>query len=888
MPDVNVQIRMALSGAGAQQAVEQLRQIVAASGNASAALGNLSGSASRAESAFGGFLKASLVMEALKTAGDVMGRVGGMLESVGAAAFNSIRDYESLTLSMQQLTASQILQAGSATNMADALYLAAQPAKELVNWTEQLAIHSPFTSAQIARAIQLAEGFQFVQDEAKRLTQDLVDLASTKPGAGQDFMANLTDAFGKINVRGKVTLEDLNRVMEAGVPTLDILAKAFGTTRMQMSDMITQGVVPSQRAIKALMDYIEQNYGGAAERMTKTWQGLTSSLQDIKDIDLRTLFGGVAQQFQPELAKLVDYLSSDEFRGRLEQIGSWLAEGVRAGMDEIRLIMAPMFADDGPFGAIKKALTGGGMDTGAIRSAFTDVISALANTGNEVLKLTEEFVLLGKTIVGVLEEIKLHWQGGAPNQMVRTFEGAAVGAGQYWEEIKSEWQNRGNPNYTPAWPAGNPATTVVGGPGIPAENQNSFEARLNRILADYDARAAIIADAQRNAMYPAGGMSYATPTGAAPGAPPSPWDFAKNLPIASVQIGKKAEDGIVAGGKKLAEQIQKAFDEAAKNVSDALKSGAEALKKLWPEMPGAETLNPAEDPNGPFARLRRVMDIAKNGAAAGPDQPGYWKKDKNNQPVWVPPKQTQEWMKEENLTPGQALPIAQAAVNRQWLAPGVFERVDWAKLGEVTKQQTEAATTEKYAGQAVVALQAAGKPITQDSMRDMIDQLKKQDTDQQLTFANLKTAVDSLGDGNTLKDVVNALGNILAKIGSPLPTPPGPAPAPGPTGNTNPPPTSSPKPGMGGVPPFAKGTLSAPGGLALVGELGPEIIDLPRGSRVHTAQQTRQMIDQEMFAKAVERQVSTADLEKRAAAVADRIIGIAQLRTMQGMLAAAG
>jgi hypothetical protein len=41
------------------------------------------------------------------------------------------------------------------------------------------------------------------------------------------------------------------------------------------------------------------------------------------------------------------------------------------------------------------------------------------------------------------------------------------------------------------------------------------------------------------------------------------------------------------------------------------------------------------------------------------------------------------------------------------------------------------------------------------------------------------------------------------------------------------------------VPRFAKGTRFAPGGLALVGEEGPELVSLPRGSRVYTAAQTQ-------------------------------------------------
>lgn len=43
------------------------------------------------------------------------------------------------------------------------------------------------------------------------------------------------------------------------------------------------------------------------------------------------------------------------------------------------------------------------------------------------------------------------------------------------------------------------------------------------------------------------------------------------------------------------------------------------------------------------------------------------------------------------------------------------------------------------------------------------------------------------------------------------------------------------------IPGFAQGTLSAPGGLAVVGENGPELVQLPTGARVYTAAQTQAM-----------------------------------------------
>jgi len=49
--------------------------------------------------------------------------------------------------------------------------------------------------------------------------------------------------------------------------------------------------------------------------------------------------------------------------------------------------------------------------------------------------------------------------------------------------------------------------------------------------------------------------------------------------------------------------------------------------------------------------------------------------------------------------------------------------------------------------------------------------------------------------------------------------------------------------GIGKLFGFAKGTDYAPGGVAMVGERGPELVNLPRGSKVNTASETRRMIN---------------------------------------------
>lgn len=97
--------------------------------------------------------------------------------------------------------------------------------------------------------------------------------------------------------------------------------------------------------------------------------------------------------------------------------------------------------------------------------------------------------------------------------------------------------------------------------------------------------------------------------------------------------------------------------------------------------------------------------------------------------------------------------------------------------------------------------------------------------------------------------------------------------------------SSGPKPFFG--PEFANGTVNAPGGLALVGERGPELVNLPRGSHVIPAHRTQNMmggINVSVDARgssdpaAVRAQVQQGILE-----AAPAIIAAAQNRTVQGL-----
>lgn len=113
---------------------------------------------------------------------------------------------------------------------------------------------------------------------------------------------------------------------------------------------------------------------------------------------------------------------------------------------------------------------------------------------------------------------------------------------------------------------------------------------------------------------------------------------------------------------------------------------------------------------------------------------------------------------------------------------------------------------------------AGGVSRAKDETEKLSEGLQSVKTSAKSAFAGLVTGAKSFKDA--LKDVASSLATVLANkafeslFGSLF----------------------------GGIGAFANGTLSAPGGLALVGERGPELVNLPRGSQVNTAQATRSML----------------------------------------------
>lgn len=284
---------------------------------------------------------------------DGIRNIAGSLVDLGSQALDSYASFERLTMSLETFAARELLNAGAASNMGEALGMSGERAQYLLGWIEKLAVESPFQSSDIASAFRLAQAYGFTSDQAMRLTQATVDYAAGA-GISGPMMDRISLALGQIQARGKVSAQELNQLSEAGINARQILAEAFGVSTAAITDMIERGLVPANIAVEAITKSMEEDFGGAAKRQANTFSGLISSLADLKQIGLREFFTGTFQAIQPLLVDFVSTVTNPAVKAEFRAWGDALGQKVAAGVTQVTTAIAAF--QSGGFTGLAQAL----------------------------------------------------------------------------------------------------------------------------------------------------------------------------------------------------------------------------------------------------------------------------------------------------------------------------------------------------------------------------------------------------------------------------------------------------------------------------------------------------------------------------------------------------
>jgi tape measure domain-containing protein len=246
--------------------------------------------------------------------------------------------------------------------MGDALTGAGPKAEELKNKLRDLSLISPFEFEMLANVMRANLAFGATTENVIPLTKAITDMGAGLGLTGEQFdrmSYNLAQAL----LAGDLTMQNLRQLRMVGLDLAEVFESELGMSIKEVDAALKSGKLTMEDVSASFMNYVENNFGGAAERLSKTWGGLQSSFADLK------FFAGI-DILGPGLEVLTEALGGLFDKGReLLEDGTFKKIGEEFG----KLTSALLSGDvPGTVDALVKALGGLGLPQGA-----QDVISAL-------------------------------------------------------------------------------------------------------------------------------------------------------------------------------------------------------------------------------------------------------------------------------------------------------------------------------------------------------------------------------------------------------------------------------------------------------------------------------------------------------------------------------
>lgn len=166
----------------------------------------------------------------------------------------------------------------------------AEKTKVLLKKLTDMAAKTPFEFPELATAAKKMLAFGFEAEKIPNIMKNIGD-ASAGLGLGAEGVSRITTALGQMQAKQKVQAQELLQLTEAGIPALDILAKHFGKTTAEISQMQEKGLIPAEEAIDALIKGMGERFPDMMAKQSKSFDGLMSTVRD----NIQITFGKILE-----------------------------------------------------------------------------------------------------------------------------------------------------------------------------------------------------------------------------------------------------------------------------------------------------------------------------------------------------------------------------------------------------------------------------------------------------------------------------------------------------------------------------------------------------------------------------------------------------------------
>lgn len=253
--------------------------------------------------------KMSSVGKAIQSAGEKITKVTGAFAGIAAIGVKYNATMETYATSFEVMTGS------------------AEKAAEVVEELKDIAAATPFEMPELAETTQLLMNYGFTADDALDKMQMLGDISQ----GSAEKMNRIATAYGQMSSAGKVSLEDVKQMIEAGFNPLQEISESTGESMESLYDRISAGTISVDEITASMQRSTSEGgrYFQSMEAQSQTFSGQLSTLKDNVQSLLGNITSGIfeklAQNVLPKLnealATINDAFEEGGFQGVLDAIG---------------------------------------------------------------------------------------------------------------------------------------------------------------------------------------------------------------------------------------------------------------------------------------------------------------------------------------------------------------------------------------------------------------------------------------------------------------------------------------------------------------------------------------------------------------------------------------
>jgi len=193
----------------------------------------------------------------------------------------------------------------------------AAKANKLLKEMQTFAANTPFEMPQLTSAATALLSTRKILE--KDLIPTMAKLGDAAAGSSDGFasLPRIVRAVTQMLGKGKVTGEEMMQLAEAGIPAWDALAQKMGKSTAELQKLSSTGKLGSKEVL-ILIDALGDRFKGMADKQSKTYEGLMSTISDNTRLALQKITVPIFEMQKKAAEAMVKIMNSKEFAAAVD------------------------------------------------------------------------------------------------------------------------------------------------------------------------------------------------------------------------------------------------------------------------------------------------------------------------------------------------------------------------------------------------------------------------------------------------------------------------------------------------------------------------------------------------------------------------------------------